>query len=287
MHTDTNIFNYQAILHLTYSSPVAEIQYILKENEPFQEKIEIFNNLTEDYKVFMVFSGKSRTITLKCLILEKKYLEPQELKNFYAYAESRMIPVLNRIRFSESYSPQDVNYHITIKNPETGANIILASCEIKATSSTKWLGCFNKDKYEHLFKLDNDNISQYIDSYITIKQLSDPVLRLISAYQLYELIGESVTGKPIKTNSEQTHRYFEDSAGKIILKIELLAVATRNLVSHGEVNKQETIKALNNVLASTSNYHRFDRKNKNHMELVEESANKFLLVIKNYLKGRL
>ncbi len=76
--------------------------------------------------------------------------------------------------------------------------------------------------------------------------------------------------------------------GKAILEIELLAVATRNLVSHGQAKSQDTIDALDKVLGSLppGKYHRFDRNNKKHMEQVQQSADKFLLVIKHYLKDR-
>lgn len=77
--------------------------------------------------------------------------------------------------------------------------------------------------------------------------------------------------------------------GKAILEIELLAVAIRNFVSHGQATSKDTIDALDKVLGSlpSGKYHRFDRNNKKHMELVQESANKFLLVIKNYINDML
>jgi hypothetical protein len=286
---DTSLLNYQATLHVIYNSPGAEIQHILNENQVLQERIEIFNDLVENYKIFMVFSQKYRTVTLKSLILEKAYLETQDLKEFYNYAEANLLPYFNEIRFLYSSSPQDLSYYIAIKTPESEANIILASCQIKVTSATKCLGIFNKTKYEKLGHLHNNDVDDYIETYLLIKQFQDPVLRLVSSYQLHELIGEKMTGRGIKTNSKKTHKYFEDNMGKAILEIELLAVATRNLVSHGQAQRQDTIDALDKVLGSLppGKYHRFDRNNKKHMKLVQESADKFLVVIKNYLKDML
>ncbi len=288
-HMDTNLLNYQATLHVIYNSLGAEIQHILNKNQVLQEKNEIFKSLEENEKIFVTFSCKSRTVALKSLILEKNYLKTQNIQDFYNYAESKLVPCFNRIIFSFSSSSQDLSYYIAIKTPESEANIILNSCQIKVTSATKYLGIFNKTKYEKLGHLHNNDVDDYIETYLLIKQFQDPVLRLVSSYQLHELIGQKMTGRPIKTNSKKTHKYFEDNMGKAILEIELLAVATRNLVSHGQAKSQDTIDALDNVLGSLppGKYHRFDRNNKKHMKLVQESADKFLVVIKNYLKDML
>jgi hypothetical protein len=285
---DTSFLNYQATLHVIYNSPGAEIQHILNENQVLQERIEIFNDLVENYKIFMVFSRKYRTVTLKSLILKKAYLETQDLKEFYNYAEANLLPAFNEIRLFYSSSPQDINYYIAIKTPETEANIILASCQIKATSFTRWLGSFNKAKYEKLGHLHNNDVDDYIEKYLLSKQSPDPVLHLISSYSLYELIIEKeMTGKRIqkKVINGKKYKYFEDSTGKLVLKIEQLAIAARNLVVHGFVDHRETVEELNKEFGTCQPNHKFNSKDEEHMKLVKWSAERFLSIIENYLKN--
>jgi hypothetical protein len=284
---DTNLLNYQATLHVIYNSLGAEIQHILNKKQVLQKRIEIFNDLVDNYKIFIVFSRKYRTVTLKSLILEKAYLETQYLKEFYNYAEANLLPYFNKIRFLYSSSPQDINYYIAIKTPETEANIILASGQIKAPSFTRWLGSFNKAKYEKLGHLHNNDVDDYIEKYLLSKQSPDPVLHLISSYRLYEVIGEKMTGKPIqkKVIDGKNYKYFEDSTGKVVLKIEQLAIAARNLVVHGLVTASETVEELNKEFGTCHLNHKFNRKDEEHMKLVKWSAERFLSIIENYLKN--
>jgi hypothetical protein len=221
------------------------------------------------------------------LILEKAYLETQDLKEFYNYAEANLLPYFNKIRFLYSSFPQDINYYIAIKTPETEANIILASGQIKATSFTRWLGSFNKAKYEKLGHLHNNDVDDYIEDYLLIQQFKNPVVQLRSSYRLYEVIGEKMTGKPIqkKVIDGKNYKYFEDSTGKVVLKIEQLAIAARHLVAHGSVAHRKTVEELNKEFGTFHLKHTFNSKDEEHMKLVKWSADRFLSIIENYLKN--
>jgi hypothetical protein len=298
MNNNTDNFNYQAILNITYKSNQDAIEYILTKDEELAAPIEICNNHEENFKIFIGLkfedlkaqvnseSSLARKVILNNLILEQKYPTTQDSESFYKSAENLLLKYLNRIIFNYGSSPKNITYSLETKD-YTGALHARFKTEFGLIASAKSIPPFHLSEYKKICQGNNSEIDEYIKNYLLIKEFSDPVLRLVSSYQLHELIGENVTGRRIKTNAQKTHKYFEDNMGKAILEIELLAVATRNLVSHGQATHKDTIDALNKVLGSPSGkYHRFDRNNKKHMEQVQQSADKFLLVIKHYLKDR-
>lgn len=300
MNNNTGNFNYQAILYINYKSNQDAIEYILSKDEELADTIEICNNNEENLRFFIglkfdfievkVNSELSiiRKAILNNLILEKNYPATQNIDNFYKFAENLLLKYLDKIIFNYGISPKSITYFLEIKDYAGALNAQLKT-EFQVVGYAKSIPPFQLYEYRKICQNNNSKIDEYIKNYLLVKEFSDPVLRLVSSYQLHELIGEKVTGIRIKTNAQKTHKYFEDNMGKAILEIELLAVAIRNFVSHGQATSKDTIDALDKVLGSlpSGKYHRFDRNNKKHMELVQESANKFLLVIKNYINDML
>ncbi|MDP8963124.1 MAG: hypothetical protein M3O33_03890 [Cyanobacteriota bacterium] len=298
MNNNTDNFNYQAILNITYKSNQDAIEYILTKDEELATPIEICNNHEEKFKIFIDLnfedlnvqvnseSSIGKKVILNNLRLEQRYPTTQDSEAFYKYAETLLLKYLNRIIFNYGTSRKDITYSLQTKD-YTGALYARFTTEFQLISSAKSIPQFQLSEYKKLCQGNNSEIDEYIKNYLLIKEFSDPVLRLVSSYQLHELIGEKMTGRHIKTNPQKTHKYFEDNMGKAILEIELRAVAIRNLVSHGQATHKDTIDALDKALGSPSgDYHKFDRNNKKHMEQVQQSADKFLLVIKHYLKDR-
>ncbi|MFB2974287.1 hypothetical protein ACE1CD_35435 [Aerosakkonema sp. BLCC-F183] len=286
-----NTFKYQATLRIDYDeSELANIEHILKEDESFEEMVEVFTAQPEDYKIYVSLSCKNRTLTLQSLILEKTYLEEQNIKNFQDYAESKLLPFFNKLRLLYSSSPQDVAHTTAIKTPEGKSNVLASVTFDIGGASLKIHNVFDKFKYSALCKANNSRLDEYIDSYLAIKKFPDPEFSIISSYRLYELIGQDNSIKGRQYNASTGKSYYEDHTGKAILEIDYLAIAARNLVAHGSANSQnksesKTVKALNDALGSPNEtFHKFDRRNENQMQLIEKAAERLLSLIENYLK---
>lgn len=285
MNEKANSFKYQATLQIDYESELANIEHILKEDESFEEMVEVFTYQPEDYKIYVSLSCENRALTLQSLILEKTYLEKQNIKTFEDYAESKLLPFFNKLKLLYSSSPQDVAHTTAIKTPEGKSNVLAAITFDIGGVCLKVRSDFDKFKYSALCKANNSRLDEYIDSYLAIKKFRDPEFSIIRSYSLYELIGQDNSIKSRQYNANTGKSYYEDHTGKAILEIDYLAIAARNLVAHGLANAEKTVTALNNALGSPNEtFHKFDRRNENQMQLIEKAAQSLLSIIENYLK---
>jgi hypothetical protein len=287
MIVKSNLFKYIATFHLSYKSLSSKITYLFNKNEQVEDAVELFNNHNEDYKIFVNLEPVNTTLTLKSLTLEKYYPELRTKDDFTKYAEDKLLPILNKIIFSYSNCPQGVNYTRTSRIPDYDSRFAVTTTLIITGECLSTTNYFDRLEYENICKDTINILDEYIADYLLIKKLHDPDLRLISAYRLYELIGQSISTNNRKYDASQA--YYEDNTSQRILELEYLAIATRNLVAHGSANsdktgERKTVEALNVALSTPSaTCHKFDRKDKKHMELVERSAAKILYAIKNYI----
>lgn len=264
----------------------ANLYYLKRENEPFVEEgiVEIFDNYEKGYKVLTRLALNKSNSAIKSLILEESFTEEQNINDFHEYAKSELAWYLNRLKFiaDEHSVVLDINGEVTDYkgNKHRYISMGLALAARSSTSlSLQKSSCMKVGQAKSSLDID-----EYIDRYITISGFQDSVLRLISLATLYELIRDDLknfgyTYTPNK-NTVSEYEVIKQPTGIEISRIEILATSARNLVSHGNVHRKNTIEPLNKFWKlPLDTKHKFNRKDKKHVDLIGWASNRYSSVI--------
>jgi hypothetical protein len=177
MNNNTDNFNYQTILNITYKSNQDAIEYILTKDEELADTIEIFNNHEENFKFFIGLKFDSlkiqvnselsivRKSILNNLILEQKYPSTQDSETFYKSAENLLLKYLNRIIFNDGISSKNITYSIQIRD-YTGALHARFTTEYQLIASAKSMPPFYLSEYKKICQGNNIEIDEYIKNYL-------------------------------------------------------------------------------------------------------------------------
>lgn len=227
--------------------------------------IELFEDNQESYKIFAVLSSSNDRTVLRQLILEKIFYSKQDYKDFRVYAQEHINRYFSRIKFLSGEHSATIDNSNRIECPEGQYGFAEAGSD--SGCSVKILVFLTKSDYERLGRVKDESIDEYVKRYNLTIQFTDSVLRLISLCGIAELI--------VEENKIEANVFFDD-----------LVYSTRHLVAHGVVNRPSTLKGLIKALGTASEF-KFSREDKKQMDLVEESASKIAVKLKQYLEAQL
>lgn len=272
-----------------------KLYYLTKVDDSFVEEgiVEIFENNDKDYKVLARLNLYEKNTVIQSLILEKHFLDEQENNAFYEYAKADLSWYLNRLKFiSRQHSVLlDTNGEVTDykgnKYRYTRMAIGLAAHSSRSTSLEGSVCVKVGQAKSSLLAID-----EYIEKHITISGFQDSILRLISLATLYELIRADLTvpgsGYILDEQSVNEYQLIKKSTGSEVSRIEVLAISARNLIAHGNVSHLKTIKPLNKFWKLPPNTnHKFDRKNRKHMDLIVWASERYSYVINTLIEAML
>lgn len=133
--------------------------------------------------------------------------------------------------------------------------------------------------------LSQDNIDEYIDRFLSIKELStDPVLHLVTLYSLFEYI-DGTKGRKLAESFEKAKKLDSNTSLKKVFS------STRHLVAHGFAggkrnDEKKTAEILKEFLGESDKSGRYtlDRYNESHINLINDVINESQIIIWQYLK---
>lgn len=305
MNTHNAYFKYRATANLKYEQEINQLQFVCKDNNLIagnEKSIQFFCD--RNFKFALNFTKSdlnSNHFLLQKVILEKVYAHKPKDTEFsklaYTYFD-------NFLDFMQLYygNSGGITYSLSVEDSQGQISKLIRSNIAISTGYIKILPSLNLEKISEIFaqsqdtKDRNNRLKTYLKDCLLIYTFENPVIRLISASSLRELIGNEFLNDFAKNPKyKHTHdreggfAYYENlDTSDRVLEIELLAVAARNLVSHGVVSSKVTREALNDKFGTPGcEYHHFDRNNSQHIQLIKWAADRFLTVIKEFLKAEL
>lgn len=310
MNTHNAYFKYRAIANLKYDQDINQFKFVCEDESLIienEKNIQIFCD--RDFKFTLNFTRSnfnSNHILLQKIILEKVYANKPKDTEFSKLACTYFD---NFLDFMQLYyeNPSGITYSLSVEDAQGQISKFIRSNIAISTGYIKILPSLNLGKISKIFTQSQDTkdrtnqLQTYLKDCLLIYTFENLAIRLISASSLRELIGAEFLNNFSK-NPKYKHihdqaplpiknrfAYYENlDKNDRFLEIELLAAAVRNLVSHGVVTRGGTKEALNNEFGTPGcEYHRFDRNNSQHIQLIKWAADRFLTVIKEFLKAEL
>ena len=251
-------FLYKAIVPITQE----RIYYSINQDEPIKDNIvELFQNEKEKYRLCAQLSSKNDSLIIQALRFEQDFAETQNSTEFKDYALSKIRVFLNRINFvSNSLATLENQVNIIDHNGKQtgftdmrGGLRIGGSIEASRDISDLKRACRNKSK----------DLDEYIERYLFSINIVDPAFRLLNLYSLYEFID----------NEE--------------IQLDIIITTARDLVAHGTIDRKATVRKLNQEFKTNENGYQFSRKNREHITLVRDSAEKLKFAIGSYISSML
>ncbi len=255
-----------------------EISCIKTQDNSDSEKLEIYSDAKSNTQIHLKFSRnkdkKSEKLVADFLIYEQFFSEIQDIRKFSNDAGNELksclevlklrlrIPNIQLGKVSVTHPPNRIiDIHATIPAGVLQCEIIGGTIESIEQTTKKYL--------QNCLTYSSSNTLEYIERYNAIQNIKDPVLKLISLASLVEYIKDS-SGDEITSLKQPQYKWLK---------------ATRNLVSHGVVDKSCTIGPINNKLGLSEAKFCFDRKD--HLNLVNQAIQVYSQELYAYLSNLL
>ncbi|WP_146141050.1 hypothetical protein [Stenomitos frigidus] len=210
-----------------------KINYSLADDDLLEENVVLLHEPTS--KTHTLFARLSdlfpeiKDFLIESLILETSFSEAQDLPKLYQVARNHINQYLYIIRYvTREDSATLINREALVTEVLDGEEHQYRYHEIfppQSTDSITRVHFLTRETFEFLLNAPSINFEKYIDIFVDVSNLRDPIARLIGFASLTELINHEV------------------GAGTIV--VDDLAKAARNLVAHGFVSGQTTVTSLN------------------------------------------
>ena len=255
-----------------------EIKCSKGQNDTDSEKLEIYSDALLNTNVYLQFQKKgdknSNKLVVKNLIYEKLFPKTQNKEIFLGLAEKEAeshLEILKlRLRISNlKLGPSLITdpHYQTVQNIEN-LPLLIDCPEVLVVG----VDSIEKQTKKYLRNYPNYSLNhtlEYVERYNAIQQIKDPVLKLINLASLVEYIEDS-SGSKVTSLKQAKYKWLK---------------ATRNLISHGVVDRSHTLDLLNSKLGLSETKFVFNRKD--HLDLVQEAIQIYNQELYTYLSNLL
>ncbi|MFQ4136229.1 hypothetical protein PGN35_007895 [Nodosilinea sp. PGN35] len=242
--------------------------------------VTVFPEEFVDEDVWLIYEGDNHKLLgrikgslMGSLLMEAEFPENQDVKRLF----QNWIEILTNYLYSIRYLSYEDSTRLlrresilTENAAQTGVEKTYQYRNLVDSSylrgSPQKIHFFTKDKFAYLQQAASGRLVDYIEQYVDISALKDPIAKLLGFASLVELI----------------NHYVEE-------KIELppLFWATRNLVAHGFVSGPDTVNALNAEFEISLLKHEFSRDNQAHVAVIKKEVDEVSKAIQSFIQGQL
>lgn len=217
--------------------------------------------------------GRVKSGLMESLLIESEFSEKQDIKVLFQNWRGLLTKYLYSIRYLSLEDRASLLYRDSAlfeKATNTGEESTYQYSDLVNFSYTRGplqeIHFFTKDKFDYLQRGASGHLVDYVELYVDVSALKDPVAKLLGFASLIELINQQ--------------------EGEEIALPEPFKSA-RNLVAHGFVSGQDTVNALNHEFNTSLSVHTFSRDNQDHLSLVQKETEKANKAIQAFIKSQL